>query len=271
MTYKLIACDMDETLIGTNHKIAQENIDAIKECVKHGVKFVPATGRGFNSIEGTLQKLGLQGKKGEYVISFNGGAITENSDHHLLSFHGMPFELVNEFYKRGVQYGVCMHAYTVDKVYIYNADDDERQFLNGRMDYIEISDKDLSRFENQDWVKILYENLDRKYLEKLADDLSDITKNVDVSYSSNRYLEFNDKGVNKGAGLKVLCDKLGIDMKDVIAIGDNPNDLSMIKAAGLGAGVANSSNDIKPYCNVITEKDCNHGAVAEVIEKYVLS
>ena len=60
---------------------------------------------------------------------------------------------------------------------------------------------------------------------------------MDVSYSSNRYIEFNHKGVNKGAGLKKLADLLRIDIQDTIAIGDNYNDLSMIKDAGLGVGV----------------------------------
>lgn len=60
---------------------------------------------------------------------------------------------------------------------------------------------------------------------------------MDVSYSSNRYIEFNHQGVNKGQGLKKLADILGVDIKETIVIGDNFNDLSMIKVAGLGVGV----------------------------------
>lgn len=93
---------------------------------------------------------------------------------------------------------------------------------------------------------------------------------MDVSYSSNRYIEFNHKGVNKGAGLKKLADLLHIDIQDTIAIGDNYNDLSMIKDAGLGVGVQNAAPGIKPDCDYITTATCEEGAVCEVIEKFVL-
>lgn len=117
---------------------------------------------------------------------------------------------------------------------------------------------------------MLYVNTDYDYLNMIEQELSDITGNMDVSYSSNRFLEFNRKGVNKGEGLKRLAGMLGVDIKDTIAIGDNFNDLPMIKAAGLGVGVANSTEGIIQDCDVITEADCDHDAVAEVIEKYIL-
>ena len=68
---------------------------------------------------------------------------------------------------------------------------------------------------------------------------------MDVSYSSNRYIEFNHQGVNKGQGLKKLAELLHVDIKDTIAIGDNFNDLSMIKVAGLGVGVQNTVEEMK--------------------------
>ena len=104
----------------------------------------------------------------------------------------------------------------------------------------------------------------------IEDDLKDITGDLDVSYSSNRYIEFNHQGVNKGQGLKKLADILGVDIKDTIAIGDNFNDLSMIKVAGLGVGVQNTVEDMKKECNVITKATNNENAVAEVINKYIL-
>ena len=104
----------------------------------------------------------------------------------------------------------------------------------------------------------------------IEDDLKDITGDLDVSYSSNRYIEFNHQGVNKGQGLKKLTDILGVDIKETIAIGDNFNDLSMIKVAGLGVGVQNTVEDMKKECDVITKATNNENAVAEVISKYIL-
>ena len=83
-------------------------------------------------------------------------------------------------------------------------------------------------------------------------------------------MEFNRKGVNKGAGLLRLAKILGVDQKDTIAIGDNFNDLAMIQAAGLGIGVANAVAGIRPDCKFITERDHNHDAISEVIEIFAL-
>lgn len=78
--YKIIVCDLDETLISKDRTISQENIQAIRQATEKGVIFVPCTGRGYNSVHNTTKELGLYGKEGQYVISYNGGAITENND-----------------------------------------------------------------------------------------------------------------------------------------------------------------------------------------------
>ena len=139
------------------------------------------------------------------------------------------------------------------------------------MAVVERSEDNIDFLKNEKLVKILYVNEDQDYLHKIAAEVSDITGEADVSYSSNRYLEFNRKGVNKGAGLLKLAETLGVDQKDTIAIGDNFNDLAMIQAAGLGIGVANSVAGIRPDCQYITEHDNNHDAISEVIEKFILN
>ena len=91
-----------------------------------------------------------------------------------------------------------------------------------------------------------------------------------VSYSSSRYLEFNQMNVSKGQAVKWLAQHLGVDIKDTIAIGDNENDITMIQEAGLGIAVKCAKDDIKAIADVTTEKDFYEGAVAEAIEKYIL-
>ena len=132
--YQIIACDLDETLIRLDRTISDEDKEAIRQAKKLGVKFVPATGRGYGSVDGTLRELGLYDEADQYVISFNGGAITENKDHRLLHFQGLPFALAEEFYKRGMDYDVCIHVYTKDMVYAYNFVQEEIVYLAGRME-----------------------------------------------------------------------------------------------------------------------------------------
>ena len=269
--YKIVVCDLDETLIGTDRTISEKNRKAIARLKDFGIKFVPSSGRNFISIDSNLKDLGLCGEENEYVISFNGGAITENKNHKLLHFEGISFELASELYKRGMNYDVCTHVYTKDMVYAYNLFQAEIDYLAGRMEIKEIFDKNIDFLKGQDIVKCLYTNTDREYLQKIAEDLKDITGGIDVSYSANRYLEFNKRGVNKGEGLKKLAEILNVDIKDTIAIGDNFNDLSMIKVAGLGVFVANAVEDIKKYGDYVCENDCDHDAVAEVLEKFIFN
>ena len=268
--YKIIACDLDETLIRTDRVISEVDKEAIRKAGELGVKFVPTTGRGFNTVDGTLSDLGLLGKENEYVISYNGGAITENKGNKLLHYEGITFELASELYKRGLNYDVCIHVYTKSDIYVYNLIQEEIEYLAGRQKMTEIFSDNIDFLKGQEIVKCLYMNTDRTYLQQIEEELKDITQDVDVSYSSNRYIEFNHKGVNKGAGLKALADLLGVDMEDTIAIGDNLNDLSMIKLAGLGVGVANAVESMKRDCDYITSATCNENAVAEVINKFIL-
>ena len=181
--YKIIACDLDETLLSDDRSISKENIEAIQKAKELGVKFVPATGRGYNTVDGTLKELGLYDLENEYVISYNGGAISENA---------------SELYKRGLNYDVCIHVYTKDMVYAYKFVQEEINYLAGRMEVKEIFDDHIDFLKGQEIVKVLYMNTDYGYLKKIEDDLKDITGDLDVSYSSNRYIEFNHQGVNCG-------------------------------------------------------------------------
>ncbi len=268
--YKIIACDLDETLLKLDRTIDQKDIEAIAMAREKGVKFVPATGRGYNSVQETLQELGLKQQEGEYVISYNGGAITENKDNRLLHFEGLPFDLAQALYCRGRQYDVCVHVYTRDMVYVYNLFQGEIDYLANRMEIQEIFTEDIEFLRGQEIAKVLYTNTDRAYLNQIEKNLRDITGDIDVSYSSNRYIEFNHRGVNKGQGLIALAKLLNVNLSETIAIGDNYNDLPMIKAAGLGVGVANTVESMKAECDYITEATCNESAVAEVIRRFVL-
>ena len=92
---------------------------------------------------------------------------------------------------------------------------------------------------------------------------------VEITFSSKRYPELMPAGVEKGTGLTHLADMLGIPMSEVIAVGDSANDLSMIKAAGLGVGVANVTDDVRPYCDVVLETAGTDGAFSELVERFL--
>jgi hypothetical protein len=268
--YKLIACDLDETLLSLDNTVSQKNVEAIQRADELGVKFVLATGRGYATVQETLKEIGLHNKANEYVISFNGGAVTENKDNEILQLEGISFEFASEMYQRGLDYDVCIHVYTQEDVYVYNLVEEEREHLKTKMDVIEIDDKNIDFLKDEQIIKILYMNTDRTYLEEIEKDVKHLTKDSDVSYSSNRYIEFNQKGVNKGAGITFLANHLDIDISQTIAIGDNFNDLPMLETAGLAVGVQNMVPDLKEKMDYIAQATHEEDAIHEVIEKFIL-
>ena len=201
-------------------------------------------------------------------MSYNGGALTEIRGNRLLFFHAMDDDLAETLFERGLQYDVAVRVYVKEAIYVFNITDEERAFATGRGKVIECDVNDLAVLGGEKIVKIVYVNKDFDYLKKIEAELSDLHDRLDISYSSGRYQEFNPKGINKGEGLRKLAEMLGIDMSETMAIGDNFNDLSMIRAAAVGVGVANSIEGIRPYCDFITEKTCEEGAAAEAICRF---
>ena len=268
--YKLIACDLDETLLSADNTVSKKNVEAIQRADELGVKFVLSTGRGYATVQETLKEIGLHDKEDEYVISFNGGAVTENKNNEVLRLEGISHEFASGMYQRGLDYDVCIHVYTQEDVYVYNFVEEEREFLKTKMDVIETDEENLDFLKDEEIIKILFMNTDRAYREQIAEDVKELTKNSDVSYSSNRYIEFNQEGVNKGAGIQFLTDHLGIDISQTIAIGDNFNDQPMLETAGLSVGVQNMVPDLKEKVDYVANATHEEDAIHEVIEKFIL-
>ena len=272
--YRLIACDLDETLLDDNGDVPPRVRDAVTAARKRGARFVLATGRPYVSTHRTLDQLGILDAEDEYVISFNGGVITENADERPLTSCELDPDVAEALYERGVAQGLCMHVYTLDTVYVYNYLPEERAYIEGRMCILETDEPTLSflRDKGEPIVKLLYMSFDARLLHALEHELADIgvTQGLDVCYSSNRYLEFNAPGVNKGAGLLELARRLGIPQSETMAIGDNSNDAPMIRAAGLGVAVANATDEAKASADYVCHAGNNAGAVAEALERFVL-
>jgi len=268
--YKMILSDLDETLL-VNHHVPKVNQEAIFKAKEKGVKFVPATGRAFNMIGEILQEIDNYQKEDEYSICFNGGLIVENKDAKILSFQGLPFDLAKEMFEVGKNFDVCVMIFTLDCCYIFNADPDEVERKTVQKARFEVIDEYNMDFLKDDHIaKLLYEKGDMDYLKGIEKQIqSHVEGRLAVSYSSYRYLEFNPIGVSKGAALKWLADYLHMDIQETIAIGDNYNDTSMIKAAGLGVCVSSATEDIQAMSDYVTKADYDQGAVAEVIEKFV--
>ncbi len=113
MTYKMLVSDLDETLLNNDGTIHEANVKAIREAVAQGFKFVPNTGRSYTSVQDLLTTLGLRDQAGQFVISYNGGAIVENKDNHVLLARAMNLDLAQKVFDAGlVNDQVDVHIYT---------------------------------------------------------------------------------------------------------------------------------------------------------------
>lgn len=267
---KLLALDLDETLLSSDKHVSKENIAALQKARENGIHTVIATGRPWFSFHNTLEEIGTRNIKNEYSISLNGGAIVENENGNVIALDGLDYPTVNLLFQRALSdQNLCIHINTTDTAYGWNLNDDEREFLKGRLDIVELEKPDLSDHQNEHFVKVLYGNTNMNYLQNILAEMNNVSGDFDVSFSSSRYLEFNKKGVNKGSGLKKLAQMLEIDISQTAAIGDHANDLEMIKTAGLGIAVANAIDEVKEAAKYITTHDHDHHAVAEAVE-YIL-
>lgn len=273
--YKLVATDMDETFLDHGHQIPEANVRAMQRMKELGVLFVPSSGRWYSSIMDNFAHLDPALLEGSYVISYNGGFINRVGDPKPLTSCGIGRACAEELYALGRELGKCMHVNVADgHVFVCDAPEAERTYLekiSGVTHFNSAEHTDLSFLDGRDIVKVLFMDPDFEGLQRLGLELEPMARRlgVEITFSSKRYLEFMPAGIDKGYGLKKLAEMLGIPMDQVIGVGDSANDLAMIKAAGLGVGVANVTDDVRPYCDAVLESTGDEGAFEELVEKYL--
>ncbi len=268
---KLIAFDLDETLFNDNHNIDSKNYEYIQKAKDLGVHMIPASGRGPGFVGDLYNELNLKDDNC-YSILANGATVVKNGSEDAITSHEVSKAYAKKLFDYGKEKNLCIHVYTDDGIFIYNLFDKEREFTdNYKENLIEVEEYDFSKIEDKKILKIIYCDFDMDYLKSLEKEVAQLTDyKIEISYSSNRYMELNKIGISKATGLIDLCKYLDIDIEDTIAIGDNFNDLKMIDKAGIGIAVRNALDEIKDVADYITQSNNNENAVAEVIEKFVL-
>ncbi|PIO81698.1 haloacid dehalogenase [Pediococcus damnosus] len=270
--YKLIVSDLDETLLSRDGSISEENVAAVEAASKKGVKFVPNTGRGFASVQPLLKKLSLLQKPDEFVISYNGGAIIENQKNQVLQTNEMTYEEAKGVFDITSQYPQNdTHVYTLNELYIYNPREEDLAYLKPRhVEYKIMTDRDFSIFKNEKIMKVITMNPDEKVLHPVHDKVMAAFNNqLNATYSSGMYAEFNHLGTDKGTATLELAESLGIKKDEVLALGDNSNDLPMLRKVGMPVVVSNGTDEAKEIAKYVTKNNYKMG-VAEAIHKFIL-
>lgn len=242
-TFKLVALDMDGTLLTGRQTISPENRKWIRAALDAGVTVMFSTGRGVQSVLPYVEELGLESP----LITVNGSEVWR-APGELLSRHTLKPEWVKELYTVVRRYEDAWYwSYTVGGL---------RTKENWAEDY-----------DSQQWLKFGVQMQDRARLQEIRDYLAELGR-FELSNSHPNNLEINPKGVSKASGLREVCRLLGISMENVIAMGDSLNDLRMIREAGLGVAMGNAQEEVKRAADVVTVTNEEDG-VARIIRQYL--
>ena len=272
----MICVDMDGTLLNSKKKVTRRTRDILQKAYyEKGVHIVITTGRIYNNAAYYSNLLGVKSA----VISGNGAYIKEEYTEKLIHKETIQAKQCKEIFQVCSQFGVVPQLYTPTHIYIYSRIYwllsyvlmGKRVPRNYKVILRNIRKKEswskVIEENGEDIIKVLIINLDKNKLNKIQKVLSE-NLNLEAHKSSKYSLEINTKGVSKGSGVEKLGEYYGIKREEIICIGDNDNDISMIKYAGLGIAMKNGSDEVKRISNYVTDSNDEEG-VAKAVEKFI--
>lgn len=239
---KLIALDMDGTLLNSKGEISEENRKAIKEAQEKGVYVVLSTGRSILTCGHYADSLELK----SCLVTVNGSEIWDD--------------------KREVIERNLVDAEDIEWMWNLSKEHKTRFWAIGTDSYWH--DKMPDDLHGVEWLKFGFDIDDDEVRAGILEKLKAKGK-FELSNSTLKNIEVNPLGVNKARGLKVVCERHGIEMKNVMACGDSLNDIAMIKEAGLGVAMGNAQDAVKEAADWVTATN-NENGVALAIKKWVL-
>ncbi|AZV48961.1 phosphoglycolate phosphatase [Bacillus halotolerans] len=239
---KLIAIDMDGTLLNDEQLISDENRNAIREAEDKGVYVVISTGRTLM----TCRELAESLKLSSFLITANGSEIWD-SNFNLVERKLLHTDHIKMMWDLRNKHNTNFWASTVNKVW-------RGEFPENITDH--------------EWLKFGFDIEDDDIRNEVLAELRK-NKELEITNSSPTNIEVNALGINKAAALAKVSEKLGFTMENVMAMGDSLNDIAMIKEAGLGVAMGNAQDVVKETADWITDTNIEDG-VAKAIRHWVL-
>lgn len=274
MAYKLLAIDMDGTFLNDERNMTQGNLAAVTGAVEAGLKVVICSGRMPSGLKVFLRHM----PGNQPLITVNGSMVLDHNNEELLC------EPIDRYTMERI---ICILRSDFEEVYYHFFDKNiacserfEKTIMNYhnrnlnaprdcRMELRIVPDSQRYIEDNNASVlkvEILEEN--QKLLGRVRKSL-EMLQGVEVVSSGAEGLEVTKKGLNKGNSLEFLAQHYGYSLEECIAVGNDENDIEMIKKAGLGIAVSNAKPIVKSAANYITSRDNNNDAILEVFERFI--
>lgn len=260
--YKLIAFDIDDTLLNTKKQISPRTRAALSDAQKRGIRLAVCSGRLPYGVRPYAEELDIF-KYGGYFMGFNGGAIF-NSERELINTTYLDRKYIEPVYELLRPTNITTMVHKGDVIF---ADKKENDYTHIESDVIGLPLNrvdDIAEYVDWDLHKMLLagEPETLKQTEKLLKDK--FGGELDIYLSAPWFLEVMPKGIDKGVGLEIICKNMGISTAEAIAFGDSFNDISMLKKAGTGVAMGNAEEAVKAAADMITA-DCDSDGIAKAL------
>lgn len=265
MPYRLLVADIDGTLVNAAREITPPVRAAVAAAQARGVRVTLATGRIWPSARQFVEGLGADPP----VILYNGGLVYDFATGEVWFRQTLPRAQARDVLTLLRRHpAVQPHLYVDDRVYIPAMN--ETTALYQRKDRVQTEAVgDLADWLRVDPMKILIIG-ERPALEAVAADIDRLPARVNHVFSEATYLEVLPPGISKGAALRAMAARLGCAPAEIIAVGDNLNDLTMLEFAGLGVAMANAPAALRARAQWVAPSNDDHGLEA-VIERFILA
>lgn len=264
---KLIALDIDGTIMDKNFNISDQIKNTIQKAMNQGIYVLIATGRMYSATVPIAKYLNLKTP----LIVYQGSLIQEfyNSE-KVLMHHTLPKDISLQVVNDLRNYGVQINAYMNDNLYAENISPILYEYASKRNIPIYNVDN-FTNLEKFKPTKILGLDYDTTLVDKIKNELKEKYKGIiNITKSTVNFCEFVNKECSKANSILFLAKKWGIDKSQIMAIGDQENDKEMLDIAEIGVAMANGDNELKAMADYVTDTVDNNGA-AVAIEKFVLN
>lgn len=266
MHYKMLVLDLDDTLLNDDHRISDRNKEMLMKAQERGVYVVLASGRPTPAMLPYAEELELK-KYESYLISYNGAIITDLRKQESIFEQSLSKEQIHSLHDFSLANNVDIITYTADSI----ISETTSKYIDVEVQLTQMKFNKVESFKaavTKSAVKcILLE--EPNYLKEVAAKLKKEKPSKSVAISKPFFLEVMPQGIDKGASIARLAERLGICCEEIIAVGNAENDLTMVEYAGLGVWVDNVSPELRHRADVIVASN-NEDGVAEVVEKYIL-
>lgn len=242
--YRLLALDLDGTLLNENSEITPGNQEWVQRAREAGITVILSTGRGFESALTFAEQLELNTP----MITVNGGEIWREP-HRIHRRSLLEPDMVARLHRLALRYpDVWYWGYTTDGLF-----NKERW---------------LEDVYGKDWLKFGYYTEELDVLRAIREEIGS-WGGLELSNSSLSNIEINPAGISKASAIEEVCRMIGCDMASAVSIGDSLNDIAAIRSCGLGIAMGNAQEEVKAAADCVTTSHWEDG-VAQAIQEYVL-